>query len=163
MSTPTLPGTKDSRIIFSCIKKRNAGIERLLLQFPGFPVCIDFDPILFENECWLGLESVSDPGYHTIYNGVNNQMFSMIEKLITQSWIHPLELFRFLLHLGLFGHIPTHSYFMSKDFNQYLCRRSGSQIYKVLWRQRALKMITNCRLLGSQAPWLKSIFGRKNS
>ena len=27
-----------------------AGIVRLLIQFPGFPVCIHFDPILFENE-----------------------------------------------------------------------------------------------------------------
>ena len=38
-----------------------AGTERLLIQFPGFPVCIDFNPSLVEIEGWLCHESVPDP------------------------------------------------------------------------------------------------------
>ena len=47
---------------------------------------IDFDPIHFENEGWLSLESVSHPGLQYteptlfIHDGVNSHTFSMIDK-----------------------------------------------------------------------------------
>ena len=43
-----------------------AGTESLLINFPGFPVCIDINPILFENEGWLGLSLFQTLGYNTI-------------------------------------------------------------------------------------------------
>ena len=89
---------------------------------------IDFDPIHFENEGWLSLESVSHPRLQYteptlfIHDGVNSHTFSMIDKYINRSWIHPIESIRFLsgqvcLVIGL--HIPIYEQrFHSKPLSQ---------------------------------------------
>ena len=58
--------TKNSATFSKIYGQFEAGTESLLIKFPGFPVCIDINPILFENEGWLSLSLFQTLGYNTM-------------------------------------------------------------------------------------------------